>query len=62
MWNGPKWIECPGCHVGYQAERLKIDYQDERQFTVVCSNCRCSFDVSVRPRRLASPVVTVTKR
>lgn len=41
------WIECPECHTGYRAERCGVPLDVSRQATVVCSVCKCDFNVNV---------------
>lgn len=46
--NHNGWLECPDCHTGYRAERCGVSLDVERQATIVCSVCKCEFNVNVR--------------
>jgi transcription elongation factor Elf1 len=63
FYKNPEWVECPGCHMGYKTTALGVSFNDSKQYTVMCTNCRTAFDVDVTPgTMMKKSIVSVTKR
>lgn len=64
FWQAPEWVACPHCHIGYQCAKIGVNFDQKRQYTIICINKHCgkSCDVDVEPKSLSKPTMKVTAR